>query len=188
MPSSLLQFISAMLLSILVVACTTTPEANTDFDQSYDFTGVQSIAIQPFDRTQVSSISISDMQVERINDAIGAELESKGYRMVGDKQSADVLLTWHLVARDRTDVRTYDGLSYYNCWRCGPAVSDVSVRQYTEGTLIVDIIDPVRNRSVWRSIIQSELKPQSDPDKAAERRKKAAALVFAAFPPETGGN
>ncbi len=186
MTPRLLQTLGALMLVLLVTACTTTPQANTDFDQSYDFAVVKTIAIQSLDRTKVSNIAISDMQVDRINEAITNELQGKGFKVIGDSSAADLLLTWHLVTRDRTDVRTYDGMSYYNCWRCGPAVSDVSVRQYTEGTLIVDMIDPLRNRSVWRSIIQSELKPQPDEAKAAQRRKKAAALVFGEFPPGKG--
>jgi len=182
----LMQSMFAALLLALLSACASTPQANMDYDQNYDFSTVKSIAIQPIDRTAVSNIRISDLQVERINAAITEELSARGYAVVSDSAAADLLLTWHLVTLDRTDVRTYDGLSYYNCWRCGPAVSDVSVRQYTEGTLIVDMIDPQRTRSVWRSVIQSELKPQANADKAAELRKKAAGLVFADFPPPAG--
>jgi len=184
MISRALAAIYALFLLSLLSACATAPlQATTDFDDKYDFSGVKTIAITPFDRSKVSSVTVSDMQVERINEAIASELSGKGYQIVSDPGKADLDLTWHLVTESRTDVRTYDGLSYYNCWRCGPAVSDVSVRQYTQGTFIVDMIDPSLHRSVWRSIIQSELKAQPDQDKAAERRKRAAASVFAQFPP-----
>ncbi len=173
----------ALTLLSLLSACASTLQANMDFDDKYDFAKVKTIAILPVDRTSVSNIVVSDLQVDRINAAITEELTGKGYVVTSDSATADVWLTWHLVTEQRTDVRTYDGLSYYNCWRCGPAVSDVSVRQYTQGTFIVDMIDPLRNQSVWRSIIQSELKPQPEGDKAAERRKKAATAVFAEFPP-----
>ena len=103
---------------------------------------------------------------------------------VEENSEADLYLTWHLVTQEKTDVRTYNSISYYNCWRCGPAVSDVSVRQYTEGTLIVDLIDPLRNQSVWRSIIQSRLQSQPDPGKLEERRREAAQAIFAGFPPQ----
>jgi hypothetical protein len=62
-------------------------------------------------------------------------------------------------------------------------VSDVSVRQYTEGTFIVDMIDPNRNRSVWRSVIKSKLKSEPDPEKSAQNRREAASAIFAEFPP-----
>jgi hypothetical protein len=158
-------------------------QAVTDFDQSFDFSAVDSVAIMPIDRLEVHGIMISDMQVERINAALAAELAGKGVTVVDDPAAADMLLSWHLVTREKTDVRSYNSMSYYNCWMCGPSVSDVSVRQYTEGTFIVDMIDPMRNRSVWRATIQSRLKAQPDPEKAAENRAAAARAVFAEFPP-----
>ncbi len=80
-------------------------------------------------------------------------------------------------------MRSYNSASYYNCWRCGPSVSDVSVRQYTEGTFIVDMIDPMRGQSVWRSTIQSKLSSSPDPETAPERRREAAVAMFSHFPP-----
>ena len=178
-------FLAALALAIttLLNACATTLEATADFDDSFEFGGVSKIAIQPYDRNTVSSVRISDMQVDRINVTLSDELERKGFRMVENAADADLIMTWHLVTQEKTDVRTYNSASYYNCWRCGPSVSDVSVRQYTEGTFIVDMIDPNRNRSVWRSIIQSRLKAQPDAEKSAQNRREAARAIFAEFPP-----
>ena len=132
----------------------------------------------------MSSLHISDMQEARIDRALAEELQIKCFEIVDDRSQADLFMIWHLVTEERTDVRTYNSMSYYNCWGCGPAVSDVSVRQYTQGTFIVDMIDPMRNKSVWRSIIESRLRNQpEDPEVLAEERKEAAAAVFAEFPP-----
>lgn len=175
----------ALAALVLLSACTTAIEATTDFDSSFDFADIKAVAIQPVDRVGLSAIKVSDMQINRINSALAEELQRKGFEMVDDNAAADAYLTWHLVTEERTDVRTYNSMSYYNCWRCGPSVSDVSVRQYTQGTFIVDIIDPARNQSVWRSVIQSRL--QSNPDhsspEAAQRRATAAKAIFAEFPP-----
>ena len=177
------QVLAAIALVTLASACTTTLEATMDFDSKFDFSTVRKIAIQPVDRTNVSMISISDMQVDRIDAALADELQRRGYQVVSDNRDADLLLTWHLVTEERTDVRTYNSMSYYNCWRCGPNVSDVSVRQYTQGTFIVDMIDPMRNQSVWRSIIESRLQSRPDPEQAPARRQEAARAIFAGFPP-----
>lgn len=178
-----IQLFTVLCLLGLVSACSTPIEAVTDFDGRFDFGKVRKIAIQPVDRTSVNAIKISDMQIERINQSLAAELTRRGFQVVEDNQAADAWMTWHLVTEERTDVRTYNSMSYYNCWRCGPNVSDVSVRQYTQGTFIVDMIDPARNQSVWRSIIESRLQAQPDQAKAEERRREAAAAIFAEFPP-----
>jgi len=178
-----LQALAATMMLALVSACSTPLEATMDFDPQFDFSKVQKIAIQPVDRTDLSMVRISDMQVDRIDAALGDELERKGFQIVSDNAQADMFLTWHLVTEERTDVRTYNSMSYYNCWRCGPNVSDVSVRQYTQGTFIVDMIDPMRNQSVWRSIIESRLQSNPDPAEAPARRQEAATAIFAQFPP-----
>lgn len=177
--------IVALLISALLAGCAGSPiQAVSDYDENFDFSTVRSITILPIDRTTATDVLISDLQVDRINEALAAELQNRGYAVVETRDAADAYLSWHLVTRERTDIRSYNMVSAYNCWRCGPPVADVSVQQYTEGTFIADLIDPGRNRSVWRSTIQSRLKAQPDPDKARENREKAAQAVFAQLPPE----
>lgn len=169
------------LLALLFTACTSTPTANMDFDSSFDFGPVKTIAIQPINRTVASTIIVSDMQVSRINEAITQELEQRGYRMVADNAQADLFLTWHLITQERMDVRNYNTSIRYNCWNCGG--SNVRVTQFTQGTFIVDLIDPERLQSVWRSVFESRLRNQPDPAQAEENRRAAAAAIFADFPP-----
>jgi len=183
MMSRLFRILGGIGLLGLLCGCASTLESTMDYDQQFDFSTVRKIAIQPVDRTELSTITISDMQVERIDQALAAELQAKGFEIVTDNRQADMYLTWHLVTEERTDIRSYNSMSYYNCWRCGPAVADVSVRQYTQGTFITDMIDPLRNQSVWRSVIASRLQPQPDPEQADMRRQEAARAVFAEFPP-----
>lgn len=171
-------------LALLLAGCAGTQyEAVSDYDENFDFSRIQAITILPIDRLSPAEHLISDMQVERINEALSAELRERGYRVVETREQADAFLSWHLVTRERTDIRSYNAASSYDCWRCGPPVTDVSVRQYTEGTFVVDLIDPLRNRSVWRSTIQSRLNAQPDPETATRNRKAAARAVFAPLPP-----
>jgi len=176
---ALLVMISALLLN----ACSSTPTATMDFDPSYDFSGVRKIAIQPINRTVASTVIISDMQISRINETLAEELGRRGFQIVQDNADADLFLAWHLVTQERMDVRNLNTSSRYNCWSCGSGNS-VSVRQYTQGTFIVDMIDPTRLQSVWRSTFESRMRAQPDPATAAENRRAAATAVFAGFPPQ----
>ena len=111
-----------------------------------------------------------------------------------DLPAARRLLSWHLVTQQKTDVRTWSTPMYggyygpynryagYSCWSCGVGyTTDVTVDNYTQGTFIVDLIDPKLRRSVWRSFIQSRLKGQLSRDQAAYN--ETAAALFASFPP-----
>ncbi|MEM9256445.1 MAG: DUF4136 domain-containing protein [Pseudomonadota bacterium] len=172
------------LVMLGLAACSSTPTATTDYDRSYDFANVHKIYIQPFDRTAVSNIMVSDLQVDRINAALTTELNRRGFQVVNEKPSADLYLVWHLVTEERTDVRSFNTVSGYSCWSCGYGVgTDISVQQYTQGTFIVDMVDPIGLKSVWRSIIQSRLSSRPDPEKSAQNRAAAAQAIFVQFPP-----
>ena len=176
---SLLVLFCALLFS----ACsstTTTPTATADFDQGFDFSQVKNIAIQPIDRTVLSTILVSDIQVANINQAITDELTQRGFNVVQSNKDADLLLTWHLVTKERTDVSGYDTSSRYNCWNCRAGSVDVYV---TQGTFIVDMVDPVRLQSVWRSTFESRISGRPDAAEAEANRRGAASAVFARFPP-----
>ena len=185
--NSLISRVGFVLLLVLgVAACSTPLTATVDHDPGFDFGNVRTVAIQPIDRTVASTVIISDMQVTRINETFAQELSRHGVEVVQNNADADVLMTWHLVTQERMDVRTYNTMSarYTTCWHCAPTSgTDVRVRQYTQGTLIVDLIDPDRLQSVWRSIIESRLREPSTPEDAAERRAEAAAAIFEGFPP-----
>jgi len=173
-----------LLFAVLFAACSTTPTATMDFDPAYDFSGVRKIAIQPINRTVASTVIVSDMQVSRINEALAEELGRRGFQVVQNNADADLFLAWHLVTQERMDVRSFNTSSRYNCWNCGSMGTNVSVRQYTQGTFIVDMIDPTRLQSVWRSIFESRMRDQPDPASAAENRRAAATAIFSEFPPK----
>jgi len=173
------RFLVLATLMLMLNGCATPIEATTDFDRNVDLQKEKTLALAPFDRTDPRSIRISDMEVARIGDDIRMALQARGYEVIDDTSRADLLVLWHLVTQERTDVRSYNSMSYYNCWRCGPAVSDVSVRQYTQGTFIVDMIDPARNQSVWRGLVEGKLQSEPDP----QRRREAMTAVLSGFPP-----
>ena len=68
----------------------------------------------------------------------------------------------------------------YSCWNC--TNTEVRVSNYTEGTFIIDMIDPTMNKSVWRSVTQSKLKGKRDEDEPGEINE-AADRVLEGFPP-----
>jgi len=175
-------------LALLLAACSSTPTATMDFNPGVDFSSVRKIAIQPIKRTVASQAVLSDMQIGRVNESLAAELGRRGFQVVQDNADADMLLAWHLVTQERTDVRTFNNSTRYNCWNCrgmGMGTSNnVTVRQYTQGTFIVDMIDPTQLQAVWRSVFESRMRDHSDPARAAEARDTAVAAALAEFPPK----
>ena len=188
MPIKSYRALIGLSLAVLLVSCSTTPTATTDFDPGFDFSGVHKIAIQPIHRTVASQSVLSDMQIGRVNGSLTAELERRGFQVVANNSDADMFLAWHLVTQERTDVRTFDSVTRYNCWNCRSmgmgTSSNVIVRQYTRGTFIVDMIDPSRLQAVWRSVVESRMPDESNANRVAEARDAAVAAALAEFPPK----
>jgi hypothetical protein len=143
------------------------PTATTDYDHSYNFSNVHKIAIQPISRDSVSTVMISDAQISRINEALAAELERRSFQVVTANADADMFLSWQLVLQERASVTTADG----------------SIQQATQGTLFVNMIDPVMLQSVWRARFDSGLRSNPESDAAAQYRQEAAEVILAQFPP-----
>ena len=183
------------LLGFLAACSSAPPEPTVDFKQDYDFRNVKTVAFLKYSggvSGDSGDVFISDMQRERVDTALAQAVEKKGITVIADPKKADLLLTWHLVTQEKTDVRTYNtGMSYgagygsynrrahYSCWNCGG--TEVRVKQYTQGTFIVDAVDPELDQSVWRSIIQSKLKGQLNTDQ--QPYNEAADRIMARFPP-----
>ncbi len=192
----LIRHTAATLIMLAVAACATKPpEPVVDFAPDYDFGRSKTIGFYALsgEVTGNNPTELTDFQRDRIDAALKAALEAKGFTFVDKTADADLLLSWHLNLMDKTDVKTYNSPSYgatvgysrynryamYNCYNCMNQ-TDVRVSEYTQGTFIIDMIDPDENASIWRSVTQSKLKEETIRDQAA--LDSAAVRVLAAFP------
>ena len=193
--------ILALAGAALLAACASSPpKPEVDYKSDYNFSQVRKIAF--YDDSGLISgnnpIPLSDMERDRIDLALEQALRAKGYELLEEKDAdqADMLISWTLITNAKTDVRTYEtpamGMtagygryggynrySMYNCWGC--TQTEVSVQNYTEGTFIVDMIDPKLKKSVWRGLILSRLKGKLESDQ--DKYNAVADSIFASFPP-----
>ena len=169
----------ALLLSALLAACSSAPPAPSTtmtYDKQFDFAGVKSIYIEPSSRTDTATIIISDTQIRNIDSAISDELRRKGFTVAASSAQADLFVTWYLVTEDPVKADASD------CDGCDMVV-DGGYR-YSRGTLIVNMVDPLRNQAVWRSVLKTSLTDNPDSASAEAARSQAAAEIFASFPPQ----
>ena len=193
-------FILLALTTLLMACASGPPKPTVDYKQDYNFIGVKKIGFyrESGQVTGDNPLQLSDIQRERIDTALTYALGNRGFQIVDDPAEADMLLSWHLVTQHKTDVRTYETPAYgagyggygrygynrysaYNCWSCAPTRTEVSVQNYTQGTFIVDMIDPQMKKSVWRGVTQSRLKGKHSEDQG--KYNEAATAIFASFPP-----
>ncbi len=169
-----------LLLTLAVGACASAPDSppgiSVDYDHQFDFASDHSFYIEPFSRTDPATITVSDTQIRRINEAIRDELQRKGFKVVPQAEQADLLVSWYLYTEERVDKQTYDSPRYYDTGVSTP---------YSSGTLVVSMTNLLTNQPVWRAVLHTELR--GDTDEYSEARRRAAAqALFAGFPPTAG--
>ena len=196
MPRLLTGSLAVALLALLAACATPPPKPSVDYDVEHAFSDDLKIGFYALSGsvTGDNPMQLTDFQKDRINEALGKALQGKGFTLVDTAREADLLVSWHLNTVEKQDVRTttspgygmsvgysrYNRYAMYNCYSCLNQ-TDVRVTDYTQGTFIVDMIDPVKNRSVWRSVTQSKMKGEMLKDEATIA--SAARLVLADFPP-----
>ena len=111
------------------------------------------------------------------------QLEARGLVFVAE--DPDLLVNFFVETREVIEgvQRPGVGIRYgvfhrhYGVW----ADYETDIRQYTEGTLHVDVVDADRDQLVWEGVAQQRL-PEDDFTFQPEQVRTAVRLVFAEYP------
>ena len=111
----------------------------SDFDRSYDFSKLRTFnfAIPGFD----DPLAQDTLNDGRIRAALRSNLSANGY-MIEESEGPDFAVAYYVMARNKFNVQE-NGPRFFGR-------RDLSVDEYTEGTLGVDIYDVRTKRLVWR--------------------------------------
>lgn len=169
-------------LAALFAGCGGGIELNNDFDQQLDFS--QFKTFQWVDNKNQTNDLISS----RVKSAVVNELTGKG--MVQAADNPDVLVIYHAGTQDKVDISDY-GYSYGGYGRYGGAYGGaygagsggISTYNYTEGTLIIDIIDAASQQLAWRGTGTDVLKDNPSAEQITEGVNKAVAAILSQYPP-----
>ena len=171
------------LASVAWLACSGI-RVSTDYDPSADFSNLGSYAW--FDErsgVQGDRPDVSSLLDRRIRSAVDGELSQKGIESV-DKNSAKMLVSYHLGVESKLDVNTMDtGYGYGRYGRYSSIGTTTTVTEYQEGTLLIDVIDPVSKQLIWRGSGQARVREWSTPEDREKRIHEAVKEILAEFPP-----
>jgi hypothetical protein len=174
-------------LALLATGCATGPKLYANQDPGANFAGYRTFAFaEPLDtdRPQYSSVLSGYLKA-----AATRELEARGYKAAtGD---ADLLVNFHVETKEKIQTTSTPtgptmgmGYGYYGYRGMNYGVwsgYETEVRQYTEGTLNIDLIDRERKRLVWEGIAVGRIN-----DKVRENLGAAVdevvGLVFQKYP------
>jgi Domain of unknown function (DUF4136) len=112
---------------------------------------------------------------------LAADFQAKGYTLTSDSPSFAV--AYYASAQQKLDVTNWDYgyryWGYHRFWRGyeGPVQT---VQQYTQGTVIVDVIDPATKELLWRG--QGQAAVSQDPTAYTAELAKTVQAIVAKFP------
>jgi hypothetical protein len=176
--------LSGILLGVLFLAGCDGIKTSVGFEQAADFTSYQT-----FSWLDQKNPGIKETAHQIIMLAVEEELRFKGLEK--DYEKPDLHVVYYADGDEHVRVdTTYYGYAYGPGWYGGPYYRNMyvsavgsrsTVREYVEGTLIVDLVDTSTNQLVWRGSVTGTVDRNSN---AVENLvRKGLNKVFKKFPP-----
>jgi uncharacterized protein DUF4136 len=164
-----------------ITACSTIDVAS-DYDPKTNFSAYRIYSWLPREEQATTDPRLqSSLLHSRIRDAVDAQLTSKGLRQE-PTANPDLLVAYHVALQGKLDVTTAPNYPY------GPsswgATTTTYVRQYEEGSLILDLIDASNRQLVWRGSARAEVKPDASPQEKQKRLNEAVQRILERYPPQ----
>ncbi len=177
--------ISYIVFVIIFLAGCSSRTVNFDYDQEADFTAFTTYDWYESDQMVADEAPLAH---QRVIAAIDRQMAAKGFQEASS--DPDVYVTYYASDRENTVIdTTHYGYGYGSGWRwggmggMGMSTSTSTVRNYTTGTLVVDLWDANAKRLVWRGTASDTV---SDvPSKNAKTIDGVVVDMFKRYPPRS---
>ena len=178
------QILAAVALTLFLSACAGIT-VSTDFDPSTNFQSYRTFAWMADSGGGDDPRVSGDLMDQRFRRAIESELVAKGMQKATSGQP-DVFVGYQIALDDRIDyetINTYWGSGWgYRGVYSGVGTSRTSAREYTLGTLVIDMFDAARRELVWRGAGEGRVNAAQDPQERQERINEAVTKIMEDFP------
>ena len=181
-----------LLLSlVLVLGGCSTINVSSDYALEQDFSQYRSYQWHPDGVSKNAALDVmgGDIFASRIKRVINETLAAKG---LYQDDNPDFYVNYSVITEDRVSINTYNtyggygpGWGYYG-WGYGSwgvGTTQTSVSYYTQGNIVVDVVDALSNKLVWRGTLDSRLEESSSPAEKEQDLRKALTKMFENFPP-----
>jgi hypothetical protein len=170
-------------LLLLSVSCSTA-KVHFDYDRNEDFSQLRTYNFIPV--PEELSAEVNTMAIRRIEEAIALALGDKGFNRT--EASPDFLVAIHLESKDKFDVQHW-GYTYapYDLYYRGAGywgTGGISVQQYQQGTLIIDVVKTADKELVWRGVGTKALSPNPTPKTIDRNVNLVVSKIMQSFPPK----
>ncbi len=189
----LLTRIATPLLALAFAACSGI-DVNTNYDPSatQKLEGYRTYAWLP-QPTGKDDRVYNPIVGARVEQTVDRYLLARGYKKVETGANPDFLIGWHGAIHNALKAETVDdyygypwGGPFTDPFYAGGAVTlpETYLREYEQGSLILDVVDPESKQLVWRGTAQAELDENANAEKQQKKLDEAVTDLLKHFPPK----
>jgi hypothetical protein len=179
---------AAVILVATVTACNPV-QVRTTVSPDAHLAGMRTFVIASAASKKASSTSVDNDPMlansitnRALRQDLLADFTARGYAV--DSASPSFVVAYYATARQKLDVTNWDYgypfWGYRGWWRGYAGYPAQQVQEYTEGTVIVDVIDAVSRQLLWRG--QGKANVSDDPTTYATELARTVREIVAKFP------
>ena len=177
--------IKLLLLYLFVLNLSSCSSMNNPvvYHTSFDFSQVKTYSFYQNSSKFFDSQSLSHAQRNRIEIAIEKSLNAQEF-IYSDIDNADIIVTYYLVKGKRQDYKDYNKAVLFcpHCLKANTWQQENDEWSTYPGGLIIDLVDPKRNRSVWRSIYPLKFEAKDNSTTQNEKIMTAVDIMLTQYP------
>jgi hypothetical protein len=178
-----IRLLSCLALITSLVSCAATNVATTVFRDGFDFSAVESYSTYGRNSAFGDLQNLNDSMRNTIELAIEQGFDENGFRYQPFK-NADVVIAYHLLNQNFAELDKYNKQVKYcgYCLNAGKTTRVELEKKLRPGSLVLDIIDPKSQRSVWRSVYPLGFKDQDNSSEVQKKISKAVDSMLREYP------
>ncbi len=169
---------------LLVTGCASGPTIRSNVDPGVDFSRFRTFGF--FEPLATDREGYQSLISQQLVSSAERELVARG--LVRTDTNPDLLINFSANLDQRLRVRQSPATStggmhrhrrgFYNTW---PGYQRTEIREYTQGTLGIDVVDPARRQLIWEGFAIGQV-TQSTTDNLGPVLDSAVAEIFGDFP------
>ena len=182
----------ALGMGLILAAGCAGQQVTTDYTPATSFSQFRTFALV----SSPDTAAAQQLLDQRVSNAVQAQLIGKGLTAT-DRQNADLFVGYGMVDKTHREVYTDRdgwgwgggwGWRYYRWGVAWPMTAQRRVETYTDGTVVVNLIDAKTKKVVWEGEVADVVSlPVGNPVSATQQIDGAVAKLFAKYPPQSSG-
>lgn len=177
------KILALILLSTFLSACSTYRNVGVVYHDSFDFSQVKNYSLYPRNSSFTDSQSLTDVRRNAIEIAIEGVMADQRFTYIEPEQ-ADIIVTYYLFNDKSAEYSKYNEAVRFcvHCLRANAWQTNNKYSKLTKGSLILDLVDPAKKRSVWRSAYPLKFTHKDNSAEQNDKIQQAVRLMLAEFP------